>query len=139
MKRFLRLACLCLVTAVALRAQAITKFAIPASAVTASTYDTANNAVPANAVDNNLATRWAGAGDGAFITFDLGPSQTVSYAKIAWYQGNTRTTTFDLKVSTDGLAFTNVFSGTSSGVTTALETYDFADTPARYLRIVGHG
>ncbi len=125
--------------ATALVAQTATKFSIPASAVTASTYDTANNAVPANAVDGSLATRWAGSGDGAFITFDLGPSQQVNYLKIAWYQGNTRTTTFDIKVSTDGLAFTNVYSGVSSGTTTALETYDFADTPARYVRIVGHG
>src|SRR5437868_1029613 len=86
-------------------AQTVTKFAIPASAVTASTYDTVNNCVPSNAVDNNLSTRWAGQGDGAFITFDLGPSQQVNYVKVAWYQGNTRTETFDLKVSTDGLAF----------------------------------
>lgn len=128
-----------LLSAATLAAQTVSKFSIPASAVTASTYDTANNAVPANAVDGSLATRWAGQGDGAFITFDLGPSQTVSYVKIAWYQGNTRTTTFDIKVSTDGLAFTNVYSGVSSGTTTALETYDFADTPARYVRIVGHG
>lgn len=123
----------------ALFAQTVTKFALPASAVTASTYDTANNAVPANAVDGSLSTRWAGQGDGAFITFDLGPSQTVSYVKIAWYQGNTRTENFEIRVSSDGLAFTTVWSGNSSGTTTALETYDFTDTPARYVRIVGHG
>ncbi|WP_415907786.1 polysaccharide lyase family 7 protein [Oleiharenicola sp. Vm1] len=123
----------------ALFAQTVTKFALPASAVTASTYDTANNAVPANAVDGSLSTRWAGQGDGAFITFDLGPSQTVSYVKIAWYQGNTRTENFEIRVSSDGLAFTTVWSGNSSGTTTNFETYDFTDTPARYVRIVGHG
>jgi poly(beta-D-mannuronate) lyase len=123
----------------ALVAQTITKFSIPASAVTASTYDTANNAVPANAVDGNLSTRWAGQGDGAFITFDLGPSQTVSYVKIAWYQGNTRTENFEIRTSSDGLAFTTVWSGNSSGTTTNFETYDFTDVTTRYVRIVGHG
>lgn len=123
----------------ALLAQTVSKFSIPASSVTASTYDTVNNCPPPNAVDGNLSTRWAGQGDGAFITFDLGPSQTVNYVKIAWYQGNTRTETFDIALSSDGLAFTTVWSGHSSGTTTALEMYDFPDTPARYVRIVGHG
>lgn len=123
----------------ALFGQTVSKFSIPASAVTASTYDTVNNCPPANAVDGNLSTRWAGQGDGAFITFDLGPSQTVSYVKIAWYQGNTRTENFEIKVSTDGLAFTTVWSGNSSGTTTGLQTFDFTDVAARYVRIVGHG
>ena len=122
-----------------LAAQTVSKFSIPASSVTASTYDTANNAVPANAVDGSLSTRWAGQGDGAFITFDLGPAQTVSYLKIAWYQGNTRTENFEVRLSNDGLAFTTVWSGNSSGTTTNFETYDFSDTGARYVRIVGHG
>lgn len=123
----------------ALFGQTITKFSIPAASVTASTYDTANNAVPANAVDGSLSTRWAGQGDGAFITFDLGPSQTVSYVNIAWYQGNTRTENFEIRVSTDGLAFTTVWSGNSNGTTTGLQTFDFTDVAARYVRIVGHG
>ena len=103
-----------------LAAQTVSKFSIPASSVTASTYDTANNAVPANAVDGSLSTRWAGQGDGAFITFDLGPAQTVSYLKIAWYQGNTRTENFEVRLSNDGLAFTTVWSGNSSGTTTKI-------------------
>jgi hypothetical protein len=139
MKKIVFTFALILLGAASVAAQSVSKFSIPSSAVTASTYDTANNAVPANAVDGSLSTRWAGLGDGANLTFDLGPSQTVSYVKIAWYQGNTRTETFDLQVSADGLAFTTVYSGTSSGTTTALELYEFTDVAARYVRILGHG
>ncbi|HEX8705414.1 MAG TPA: polysaccharide lyase family 7 protein [Myxococcaceae bacterium] len=115
--------------------------AIPGSAVTASTYDVTNNALPSNAVDNDLSTRWAGQGDGANITFDLGATRNVHFVKIAWYQGNTRTTTFDVLAgdSTSGPWNTLINRSVSSGTTTQLETYDFADTSARYVRIVGHG
>ncbi|AKJ04963.1 poly(beta-D-mannuronate) lyase [Archangium gephyra] len=122
-------------------AQSATKFTVPGSAVTASTYDVANNAVPAHAVDGDLSTRWAGQGDGAFITFDLGTTQNVQLIKIAWYQGNTRTTTFDVLAagSSSGPWTTLINRAVSSGTTTNVETYDFADTSARYIRIVGHG
>src|SRR5687768_11241894 len=56
-----------------------------ASAASASTSDTN---VPGNAVDNNLATRWSGFGDGAWIRLDLGAVRTVSRVGIATYQGN---------------------------------------------------
>ena len=122
-------------------AQSPAKFSIPSSAVTASTYDAANNAVPSNAVDNNLTTRWAGQGDGANITFDLGAMKSVQLIKIAWHQGNTRTTTFDVLAgdSASGPWTTLLNRSVSSGTTTSLETYDFSDINARYVRIVGHG
>ena len=42
-------------------------------------------------------------------------------------------------MSTDGSSWTTVFSGRSSGTTTGLQSFDFADASARYVRIVGHG
>lgn len=118
-----------------------TKFSIPGSSVTASTYDTNNNAVPANAVDGNLSTRWAGQGDGAYITFDLGAPQSVDFLKIAFHQGDTRTQNFDVLCSNSlSGSWTTLLSGTnSSGTTTALQTFNVTDTSARYVRIVGHG
>jgi hypothetical protein len=113
------------------------KFAIPGSAVTASAND---GNVPANTVDGNLGTRWSALGDPQWIQYDLGAANTVSFVKIAWYQGATRVATFDVQLSTTGASWTNVLTGaTSSGATTALETYDFSDATARYVRIVGHG
>ncbi|SES76302.1 polysaccharide lyase family 7 protein [Stigmatella erecta] len=122
-------------------AQQASKLSVPGSAVTASTYDVTNNAIPANAVDEELSTRWAGKDDGAHITFDLGTPQSVHFIKIAWYQGNNRTTVFDVLAgaSTSGPWTALLNRRISSGTTTQLETYDFADTNARYIRIVGHG
>ena len=58
---------------------------------------------------------------------------------ISWYNGNQRVNTFDIAVSNDGTTFTTVFSGKSSGTTTAAEKYDFADTQARYVKITVTG
>jgi subtilisin family serine protease len=107
-----------------------------ASGVTASSSDTN---VPANAVDNNLGTRWSASGDGEWLRLDLGALRTVSLVKVAVFSGNTRRNRFDLQLSSDGAAWTTVFSGESSGTTTLEENHDFVERPARYVRYVGHG
>jgi tartrate-resistant acid phosphatase type 5 len=107
------------------------------SGVTASTSD--SNA-PANTVDNSLATRWSGNGDGAWIRYDLGGPRVVVFVKIAVYNGNSRQNRFDLQASLDAAAWQDVVvGGLTSGTTTSEETYDFADVTARYVRYVGHG
>ena len=109
----------------------------PGSAVTASTSD---GNLPANTVDNSLATRWSANGDGQWIRFDMGTVRTLAHVKLAFYSGNTRRSRFDLQVSTDGATWANVMTGAlGSGTTTQEETFDFADTSARYLRYLGHG
>jgi len=121
--------------------QAETKFVIPSSSISASTSDTRCDCVAANVLDGKTSTRWSAYGDGAYITFDLGSLQQVSYVKIAWYKGNERASMFDVLVadSVEG-PWTNVLGGqTSSGTSTSLEKYDFPDSSARYVRIVGHG
>ncbi len=114
------------------------KFVIPGSAVTA----TANDGnVPANVVDGNLATRWSASGDPQHIQFNLGGAKKVAFVKIAFYNGAARASRFDVLTSSDGTNFTSARSGvTSSGTTTALETFDFPDVSgATHVRIVGHG
>jgi hypothetical protein len=128
--------CAALVSAGAAAATAV-EITPGAAGVSASTND---GNVPGNAVDNNLGTRWSGSGDGAWIRFDLGSVQTVENVKIAVYGGNSRQNRFDLDLSVDGASWTRVITNKStSGTTTAEETHDFADTPARYVRYVGHG
>lgn len=96
--------------------------------------------VAANTLDDDLSTRWSAEGDGVWIRYDLGSAQTVGSASIAWHQGDTRKNTFDVQVSDDGSSWTTVMAGkASSGTTLQPQNYDFADTSARYLRIVGHG
>ena len=114
-----------------------TKIALAGSAATASTSDTN---VPANTLDGDLATRWSGSGDGAWLQLDLGSTRTVALVKVAPYQGNARQNHFDIQVATTCCAsWTTAWSGSSNGTTTALQTYDFADVSARYVRYLGHG
>ena len=113
-----------------------TKITIPASSVTASA--TTGAFVAGNTVDGNLSTRWAGNGEGVWIRYDLGQLKMIDYVKAAWFQGTTRTYTFDLQVSTDATTWTTVLAGAKNTTTNALETYDFTDTYGRYVRLVGH-
>ena len=108
-----------------------------ASGVTASSND---GNVPANAVDNNLTTRWSANGDGQWLQLDLGSTRTVTHVKIATFNGNTRQSRFDLQVATTAGVWTNALTGAiTNGTTTAEETFDIADQPARWIRYLGHG
>ena len=107
-----------------------------AGAVTASTND---GNLPANTIDNNLATRWSGCGDGAWIQLDLGTTRTVGHVGVAVYQGNTRQNNFELQVATTSGVWTTVFTGQTTAGTTAEQTYDITDQPARWVRYLGHG
>lgn len=114
----------------------LVKFTVTGSAVTASAND---GNLPVNTVDGSTGTRWAAQGDGQWIRYDLQAEKTVSRVRIAWYKGDARKEKFDIQVSRDGSAYSTVWSGQSSGLTSALETFDFGGVSARYVRIVGHG
>jgi endoglucanase len=91
-------------------------------------------------LDNDLNTRWSASGDGQWIQFCLNNATTVSGVQIAFYSGNTRTSTFDVLTGTDGLNWTNAATGvTSSGTSLNLETFSFSPRSAKYVRLVGHG
>jgi hypothetical protein len=95
--------------------------------------------VPTNTLDQNLSTRWSAEGDGQWIRYDLGESKTVSQVLIAWYRGDLRLARFAIEISSDASQWRQVFSGASSGTAVSLQTYDFSDVMAQYVRIVGHG
>ncbi len=95
--------------------------------------------LPSSSMDDLATTRWSNHGRGSWIDYDLGSSKTVNGAAIAWHQGDQRTNTFTLSVSTDGMSYTPVYSGVSSGRTTAAETYTFSARTARRLRITFQG
>jgi parallel beta-helix repeat protein len=106
-----------------------------AGGTSASTHD---GNVPANVVDGSLATRWSANGDGQWLQMDLGATRTVGHVRAAFYQGNTRQARFDIQAFAAG-TWTTVFTGSSSGSTTALETFDFPDVDTERLRYLGHG
>ncbi|MBT1695885.1 cellulase family glycosylhydrolase [Fulvivirgaceae bacterium PWU4] len=96
--------------------------------------------VPANVLDNNLSTRWSANGDGQWIQFCLATQQTVNGVSIAFYNGNTRTSSFDILTSLDGTTWSAALTNrTSSGTTLNQETFSFSQRAAKYVRIVGHG
>jgi hypothetical protein len=95
--------------------------------------------VPENTIDNNLSTRWSSYGMGSWITLELSKSVLVHNVSIAWYNGAYRVNDFVVATSTDGIAFTNVFIGESSGVSTLREGYDTNDKTAKYVRVTVTG
>lgn len=96
--------------------------------------------VPANVLDGDLDTRWSASGDGQWIQFCLDDTLTVSGVQIAFYNGNARTSTFDVLTGNDGANWTNAITNrVSSGTSLNLETFSFSARAARYVRIVGHG
>jgi parallel beta-helix repeat protein len=112
------------------------KIALPLTAATASS--SASGFPASNSIDGSLSTRWAGSGDGVWIRYDLGKLKMIDFVKIAVYLGTSRTYTFDVQVSTDATNWTQLLTRVKNPATTALVTYDFPDTYARYVRIVGH-
>lgn len=96
--------------------------------------------VPANVLDNNLATRWSASGDGQWIQFCLSDTLSVTGVQIAFYNGTSRTSTFDVLVGNDGSNWTTASAGrVSSGTSNNLETFNFSPVSGKYVRIVGHG
>jgi hypothetical protein len=115
-----------------------TEVKLAVTSVVASTEQVSNEAVNVN--DGLLTNRWSGDGDGATITLDLGDLRKISYLVVGIYKGDSRTSSFDIQTSTDGITFVNAIVGITTPITTDLtKIYDFADIDARYVRIVGHG
>ncbi|MDA8975120.1 discoidin domain-containing protein [Akkermansiaceae bacterium] len=114
------------------------KFSLSGGDVIASMSQSPN--IAGNTLDGALGTRWSAQGDGEWIRYDLGSVMNIHFLKLAWLDGASRTANFDVEVSDDDTNWTAVLSDEdSSGTTTALETVEIPDTPARYVRIVGHG
>ena len=98
---------------------------------------------PENAIDDNLdsASRWETTETSAEITIDLGFRHLVREIGTAWFQGDQRSTTFNLSASEDGVTFAPLLTTDrqSGGITTNFERTDVDDTVARFVRITGSG
>jgi len=90
-------------------------------------------------MDGDLLTYWTAEGDQKWIRYDLGAVQTVNGVGTAWNKGNARKAIYDVLVSIDGVNWTTVFSGRSSGTTLEIENQYFPDIQARYVQVMGHG
>jgi hypothetical protein len=108
------------------------------TAVRASSFQEPN--YPSSTLDGDLATRWSAEGSSEWIEYELADLKQLEAFAVAFYQGDTRTTNLDVRVSTDRVTWTEVSSVTSSGTSLALERWDLpAGAPARWVRVVGRG
>lgn len=108
---------------------------VPVSVVSASTHEAVNP--PAQAVDGNPATRWSGYGFGAYLTLDLGGVRRLCGTTVAWHRGDVRWNDYTVYLSSDGVTYTKVWEGRSTGTSAAAEQRLFTDGPrdARFVRI----
>lgn len=104
--------------------------------VTASSHD---GNLPANTLDGDLNTRWSSQGIGQWIQYEFAETRNVQTVSIAYYRGNVRRSFFTVQGSMDGVSFTNIREGTSSGTTLQLEAYQVEPMSAKFVRIVGRG
>lgn len=96
--------------------------------------------VAANVLDDDLNTRWSANGNGQWLQLDLGASQLIGSADIAFFKGNQRSAYFDIQTSEDGNNWTTVLSNeTSSGGTLNKENFALTESEGRYVRYVGYG
>lgn len=112
--------------------------------------DDGDDAIPQNAFDNNLGTRWSHNNVGSWIVLDLGVNKAICSVDIAWYMGKERSYEFMISLSEDGIKFKDVYAGTSKGGTNFPERYSVMESnsssadqdgaaTARYVRITVNG
>jgi len=96
---------------------------------------------PANTLDGNSATRWSCQGKGSYITFELSATYHVTDVAIAWYEGDTRSSDFEISLGHDSSTFSSALVGKSSGTTTQPEIYQLLSksADAKFVKITVNG
>lgn len=101
--------------------------------------DTPQSENPAsNAVDGDIATKWAGDTAGDTFTVDIGEVTTLAGVAISFSSGAKRAYSFDVSISDDGVNYTKVYSGISLKSELDYE-FLYLNTTARYVRYTGFG
>ena len=91
-------------------------------------------------LDGSLDTRWSANGDGVWVTCELDATYIIESVAMAFYNGDQRSTNFDVQLSLDGSTWSSVATSVnSSGTQLDLESFDLTENTARNLRIIGHG
>lgn len=114
--------------------------------------DDGDDALPRNAFDNDLDTRWSHDSMGSWIIVDVGTIRDICSVDIAWYRGDERSYDFIISLSNDGTNFKDLFESTSRGDTLSPERYKITDNvstegggeaeaavSARYVKITING
>lgn len=97
--------------------------------------------LPANTLDGSLDghSRWSALGQGEWIMYDLGEVKNIKNIKIAFYKGDQRKSYFKIRTGKTESNLSTHYEGESSGTTSGLETFNFNDIEARFIKIKGFG
>ncbi len=116
------------------------QMAIAATPVTITASDDDGH-IPENTMDDDLSgsSRWSAQGDGQWIRYDFGHSQSLKKIRIAFYKGNKRKASIQIQSSDDAVTWVTYVATESRGNTTSFEDFFLGDISARYFRIVGFG
>ena len=106
-----------------------------ATASSAVAPNVAANVTAPTTYQNYVRTRWeSAAGDPQWIMVDLGTSQEINRVILKWHWNAAKE--FKIQTSTDGAAWSDVFSTTQGGAYTVTDEV-FKTTTARYVRMYG--
>ena len=107
------------------------------SDITASRVPEAHNP-PESVDDNNFETRFAVDGDNEWVQLDYGKVVEADAFAVAYYKGTERISYYDILISEDGVNYTTIYEGQTSGLTNDFELYKTGRIKLRYLKLVGH-
>ena len=95
---------------------------------------------PDRLIDGDLKTRWSASGDNSWAVLDYGEVAEFDAIRMAFHKGDARASKFDVAISEDGTAWTNVITaGESSGRTLTIERFPIDLVKARFVKYIGHG
>lgn len=90
---------------------------------------------PINIFDGDMKTRYAVSGVGQWLRVDFGTVQEFDQVALSFMSGHVRRQKFNINISEDGVNWTQVWSGMSSGTTEEIEFYDVGKVKARYIKL----
>lgn len=111
----------------------------PVAKVTASAEPQVQNGA-INVIDEDFGTRWSAEGKlGQWVMLELDDIYPIEKVGVSWMNGDVRATTYKIEVSVDGINWTTIFNGVSSGTTTKCEYTNANGAMAKFVRCTGYG
>ncbi len=93
------------------------------------------DSLPRHAIDPDPATSWCPVGRPQWLRLELTAPALVREVQIAWAQGDSHVSAFNIETSANGINWTPLIQRRSSGKSTAAESYNVPDTVTRWIRI----
>lgn len=91
---------------------------------------------PEASLDDNYSSYWCSSGAGEWIIYELAEEYELTGVGLAWASGHIRQEHFAVHVSSDGVNWTEMWRGDSSGKTSRIEDFMFsAPIKAKYVKL----